>query len=69
MINSMKLITHVAPSTLVGRTREEGSREFRLRPAAKRISPKTGDRTSSTSKLTCLQSLAMKDSSSPLLAY
>jgi hypothetical protein len=61
MVNYMKLIIHVAPSTLVGKTREEGSREFGLRPAAKRISQKTGARTGSTSKLTCLQSLAMKD--------
>jgi hypothetical protein len=42
MVNFTRLITHAAPSTPVDRTREEGSREFRSRPAARPISRKTG---------------------------
>jgi hypothetical protein len=58
---SMKLTIYVVLSTLVNRTHEEGSHEFRSHPAAKQISQKTGARIGSMSKLTCPRFLATKD--------
>jgi hypothetical protein len=61
MVNTTKLTTHDAPSTPADGIHEGDLREFRSRLAARRISQRTGVRTGSTSRWTCLQFLATKD--------